>query len=140
MVTAQDINYDFTHIATAMYHTATALRLLENSAAGEQVDIQDVCERTSMSLRDVDAMIATMKDLQNTLIHIIPLDLDAANREELREIQEFTDISIGLRQAYKEEKLEALQHNQVLEKGEKKGRKRRFLTLNSDHRPGQQQK
>ncbi len=70
-----------------LYHTATALRLLEqSSAAGEQVGIQDVCGRTSMSLRGVDAMIATMKDLQKTLIHIIPLDLDAANREELGEI------------------------------------------------------
>jgi hypothetical protein len=58
----------------------------------------------------------------------------------MREIQEFTDISIGLWQAYKEEHLEALQHNQALKRGEKKGRKRRFLTLNSDHRPGQQQK
>ncbi len=71
--TAQDINYDFMyankfiyhlekkkygHLITeinengyCLYHTATALRLLEqSSAAREQVDIQDVCGRTLMSL------------------------------------------------------------------------------------------
>jgi hypothetical protein len=123
-----------------LYHTATALRLLEQSAEGEKVEIQDVCGRTSMNLRGVDAMIATMEDLQNTLIHINPLVLDAADREKMREIQEFTDISIGLWQAYKEEHLEALQHNQALEKGEKKGRKKKILDIKFRHRPGQQQK
>ncbi len=107
-----------------LYHTATALRLLEQSAEGEKDEIQDVCGRTSINLRGVDAMIATMEDLKNTLIHINPLDLDAANREEMREIQELTDISIGLWQAYKVEHFEALKHNQALEKGDKKGRKK----------------
>ncbi len=78
-------------------------------------------------------MIATMKDLNSKLIHINPLVVDAANIEEMREIQEFTDISIGLWQAYKVEHLEALGHNQALEKGEKKGRKKKIPDI--DFRP-----
>jgi hypothetical protein len=43
-----------------LYHTATVLRLLENSAERDKVAIQDTCERTSMSLLGVDAKIETI--------------------------------------------------------------------------------
>jgi hypothetical protein len=100
-----------------LYHTATVLRLLENSAEGDKVAIQDVCGRTSMSLRGVEAMITTKEEMKNKLALAIPLCASAESidsERDLREKQEFADISIGFWKAYKEEHIEALQHNLAL--------------------------
>ncbi len=96
-----------------------------------------------MSLLGVDALIATMEEMKNKLALAIPICASAESIDsemDLRENQEFTDISIALWTAYKEEHIEALQHNLAPEKGDKKGKKKRYLKLNSEMSPGQRQK
>jgi hypothetical protein len=51
-----------------LYHAATVLRLLEKSAEGVKVAIQDIRGNTSMSLLGVDAMIETMEEMKNKLL------------------------------------------------------------------------
>ena len=121
-----------------LYHTATVLRLLENSAERDKVAIQGICGRTSMSLLGVDAMIATMEEMKNKLTLAIPLCASAESIDsemDLRENQEFTDISIALWTAYKEEHIEALQHNLALEKGDKKGKKKKIPEIEFREEP-----
>ncbi len=83
--------------------------------------------KPSVSLLGVDAMIETMEEMKNKLTLAIPLCTSAESIDseiDLKENQEFTDISIALWKAYKEEHIEALLHNLDLEKGDKKGKKK----------------
>jgi hypothetical protein len=126
-----------------LYHTATVLRLLENSAEGDKVAVQDVCGRISMSLLGVDAMIETMKDMKNKLALAIPLCASAESIDSGIDLKESQESPISLLHCGKHTRRSTLKLFStiwLLRRVRRRARKRRYLKLNSEMSPGQRQK